>query len=112
MSQSPSPPTRVENIDVHWNPADRSLHTEADYIYAGVPTPTHNVIDLTGWQFDYYVGELAKLQTAVLLPGTDDTTIARNVCEVQHDYWWGKLLPKPQSIAAPPIDTTAPNLTT
>lgn len=108
---SPAAPTRVTNIAITWNPADHSLHTEADYLYQGNPNPTHNVIDLAGWQFDYYVGELQKLQTAVLLPGTDPQTVAFNVARVQHDFWWGKGMSRPQLPAQPPVTGTAPDIT-
>ncbi len=107
----PSPtPARVSAITVHWDPADRSLHTEAEYHYDGAPGPTHNVIDLAGWAFDYYADELQKLQPAVLLPGTDPLTVAQNVARVQHDFWWGRSMLKPQLPAQPPVDGTAPDI--
>jgi len=107
----PTTPTRVSVITVHWNPADHSLHTEAEYHYDGAPGSTHNVIDLPGHQYDYYAGELQKLQPAVLLPGTDPLTVAQNVARVQHDFWWGKGMLKPQLPAQPPVDGTAPDIT-
>ncbi len=106
----PAPPTRVSAITVHWDPADHSFHSEADYHYDGAPGPTHNVIDLPGWAFDYYAGELQKLQPAVLLPGTDPLTVAQNVARVQHDFWWGRSMLKSQLPAQPPVDGTAPDI--
>lgn len=107
----PSPaPTRVSAITVHWNPTDHSLHSEAEYHYDGAAGPTHNVVDLAGWAFDYYAGELQKLQPAVLLPGTDPLTVAQNVARVQHDFYWGRSMLKPQLPAQPLVDGTAPDI--
>jgi len=106
----PPPTTRVAHITVRWNPADHSLHSEADFVYAGSPNSTHNVVDLTGPQFDYYAGELQKIVAAALLPGTDALTVAYNVARVQHDFMWGKGLTGAQSPAQPPLTGTAPDI--
>ena len=115
MSSSSTPSTpavaaRVAHITVRWNPADHSLHSEADLVYANSPNSTHNVVDLTGPQFDYFVAELQKLQPATLLPGTDPLTVASNVARIQHDVEWGRALTAPQAPAQPPLTGTAPDI--